>query len=79
MNSNKMERWNGSFRDREKVTRGLKKTDSPLISGYQIYYNYVHPYSALYGKTFSEMCGMEIKGENKWLTLIQNSVKEGRY
>ena len=79
MNDNKMERWNGSFRDREKVTRGLKKTDSPLVSDYQICYNYVRPHSALYGKTPSEMCGMGTKGENKWLTLIQNSVKERRY
>lgn len=47
MNNNKMERWNGSFRDREKVTRGLKKTDSPLITGFQIYHNYVRPHMNL--------------------------------
>ena len=76
MNNNKMERWNGSFRDREKVTRGLKKVDSPLISGYQIFHNYIRPHQALDGMTPSEKCGIEIKGENKWLTLIQNSVKE---
>ena len=75
MNNNKMERFNGEFRDREKVTRGLKKVDSPLISGYQIFHNYIRSHSALKGKTPSEMCGIEIKGENKWLTLIQNSVK----
>ena len=61
MNNNKMRRRNGSFRDREKVTRGLKKIDSPLISGYQIYYNYVRPHSALKGKTPSEVCGIEIR------------------
>ena len=76
MNNNKMERFNGEFRDREKVTRGLKKIDSSLISGFQIFHNYIRPHSALKGKTPSEMCGIEIKGENKWLTLIQNSVKE---
>jgi len=47
MKDNKMERWNGSFRDREKTVRGLKKTDSPLISGYQIFHNYVKPHIRL--------------------------------
>jgi putative transposase len=40
-NNNKMERLNGEVRDREKVTRGLKKVDSPLLKGYQIYHNYM--------------------------------------
>ncbi len=73
MNNNKMERLNGEFRDREKVVRGLKKRDSPLISGYQIYHNYVRPHMALDGKTPAEKCGIQIKGKNKWLTLIQNA------
>ncbi|MFZ1077328.1 MAG: hypothetical protein WAN47_07865 [Nitrosotalea sp.] len=29
------------IRDHEKVVRGLKKDDSPLIKGYQIFHNYV--------------------------------------
>ncbi|MGH2613443.1 MAG: hypothetical protein ACRDFB_10415 [Rhabdochlamydiaceae bacterium] len=28
------------------------------------------------GKTPSEACGIKIKGENKWITLIQNASKE---
>jgi len=73
MNNNKMERLNGEFRDREKVARGLKKDDSPLINGYQIYHNYVRPHMALNGKTPSEACGIIIQGDNKWMTLIQNA------
>jgi hypothetical protein len=53
--------------------RGLKKTDTPILSGYQIFHNYVRPHEALEGKTPAEACGIEIKGENKWLTLIQNA------
>jgi putative transposase len=75
MNNNKMERLNGEFRDREKVVRGLKKVDSPLISGYQIYHNYVRPHMALDEKTPSEACGIKIEGDNKWITLIQNASK----
>lgn len=68
-----MERLNGEFRDREKIVRGLKKDDSPLIDGYQIYHNYVRPHMALDGKTPSDKEGIMIKGNNKWLTLIQNA------
>ncbi|HEY4699818.1 MAG TPA: IS6 family transposase [Nitrososphaerales archaeon] len=39
-NNNKMERLNGEFRDREKVMRGLKNKDTPILKGYQIYHNY---------------------------------------
>jgi hypothetical protein len=43
-NNNKMERFNGEVRDREKVVGGLKKTDSPRLDGYQIFHNYVRPH-----------------------------------
>lgn len=69
----KMERFNGEIRDREKVMRGLKKPETPIISGYQIYHNYVRPHEALKGKTPADVCGIEVQGENKWLTLIQNA------
>jgi hypothetical protein len=73
MNNNKMERLNGEIRDREKVMRGLKKEDTPILKGYQLFHNYLRPHEALKGKTPSEACGIEIKGENKWKTLIQNA------
>jgi len=72
----KMERFNGEIRDREKVMRGLKKPDTPIIPGYQIYHNYVRPHEALDGRTPAEACGIEIKGKNKWLTLIQNASRQ---
>ncbi|MDQ1279188.1 MAG: putative transposase, partial [Thermoproteota archaeon] len=74
-NNNKMERLNGEIRDREKVMRGLKTKDTPTLKGYQIYHNYIRPHEALKGKTPSEMCGVKVKGENKWITLIQNASK----
>ena len=72
-NNNKMERMNGEVRDREKVMRGLKRTDTTVLSGYQIYHNYFRPHEALNGKTPAEKCGIIIKGENKWKTVIQNA------
>ena len=73
MNNNKMERFNGEFRDREKVMRGIKKEDSMIFDVYQIYHNYVRPHMSLDGKTPAEKCGIKIEGNNKWITLIQNA------
>jgi putative transposase len=70
-----MERLNGEIRDREKVMRGLKKSDTPILTGYQIYYNYIRPHEALEGQTPADKAGIEVKGENKWLPLIENASK----
>jgi len=68
-----MERTNGELRDREKVMRGLKVMDTPIIRGYKIYHNFVRPHEALDGKTPADLAGIKVQGENKWLTLIQNA------
>jgi len=75
INNNKMERFNGEIRDREKVMRGLKKVDTPILTGYQIFHNYIRRHEGLDGKTPSEACGIKIEGDNKWITLIQNASK----
>ncbi len=73
VHNNKMERMNGEIRDREKVTRNLKTEDSPILTGMQIYHNYVRPHMGLDGKTPADLAGIQVEGENKWLTLIQNA------
>ncbi|MEO9277474.1 MAG: DDE-type integrase/transposase/recombinase [Nitrososphaera sp.] len=78
MNNNKMERMNGEFRDREKVMRGIKKDDSVMFDGYQLFHNYLRPHMSLDGKTPAEKCGIRIEGDNKWITLIQNAKKDDR-
>ena len=75
MNNNKMERLNGEIRDREKIIRGLKKENTPIIRGYQIFHNYIRPHMGLDGRTPAEACGIKIEGGNKWLALIQNGSK----
>ena len=72
-NNNKMERMNGETRDREKVTRGLKINESPMIEGYKIYHNFFKPHMGLDNKTPADMAGIEIQGENKWKTVIENA------
>ena len=68
-----MERINGEIRDREKTMCGLKKVDTKVLPGMQIYHNYVRLHEALDGKTPGEACGIVVEGENMWMTLIQNA------
>jgi len=75
-NNNIQERLNGEFRDREKVFRGLKKVDSSAITGIKLYHNYIRPHMSLDGDTPADRSGIEIKGDNKWLTIIQNASKK---
>lgn len=77
MNNNQMESFNGAtLRHREKVTRGLKKDDSALITGLRLYHNHVRPHLGLENnKTPGEAAGIHIQGNNKWLTLIQAATK----
>jgi transposase-like protein len=75
VHNNKMERMNGEVRDREKVMRGLKKSDTPILKGYQLFHNFVRPHEALGGDTPADRCGIKVEGSNKWLTLIQNATK----
>ncbi len=76
VHNNKMERMNGELRDRERVMRTLEKSDTPILSGMQIFHNYIRPHMALNGKTPAEVAGIKIQGENKWLTLIQNASRK---
>jgi len=68
-----MEGFNGEIRDREKTMRGLKKNETPILAGYQIFHNYIREHEGLGGKTPAEACGIVVQGKNKWLTLIQNA------
>lgn len=72
-NNNMMERLNGEIRDREKVMKGLKINNTPILTGYQIYHNYIRPHMGLEGKTPREVAGIKIEGDNKWITLIQQA------
>jgi len=66
---------NGEIRDREKTMRGLKKKRTPILQGYQLYHNFIREHDAL-GKTPAEAAGINIEGNNKWITLIQSASKK---
>ncbi|MBI1657441.1 MAG: IS1/IS6 family transposase [Thaumarchaeota archaeon] len=74
--NNQMESFNGAtIRHREKVTRGLKRDDSAIIAGLQVYHNHIRPHLSLDGQTPGEAAGIRIEGNDKILTLIQAAAK----
>ena len=60
VHNNKMERMNGEIRDRERVMRTLEKADTPILTGMQIFHNYVRPHMALKGMTPAEAAGIRV-------------------
>jgi len=71
-----MERFNGEVRQREKVMRTLEKSDTEILSGMQIFHNYIRPHKALEYRTPAEVAGIKILGKDKWLTIIQNATRK---
>jgi putative transposase len=76
VHNNKMERMNGEVRDRERVMRGLKNMDTPILKGMQIYHNFIRPHESLNGETPADRAGIKVEGTDKWRTLIQNAKHE---
>ena len=60
-----MERFNGQVRYRERVMRTLEKPDTPILTGMQIYHNYIRPHEALNGKIPSQAAEITVEGEKK--------------
>ncbi len=73
--NSKVERLNGTVRDREVVMRGMdhKESAQTLMEAWRIYHNYIRTHQGLDGKTPAEASGIRIEGENKWMTLIRNA------
>ncbi|MGA3108634.1 MAG: hypothetical protein ABSD99_04135 [Candidatus Bathyarchaeia archaeon] len=65
IHNNKMERFNGEIRDRERVMRTLEIPDTPILTGMRIYHNFVRPHMALKGKTPAEKAGIQVEGKDK--------------
>jgi transposase-like protein len=76
-NNNRVERLNGTLRERIKVQRAWKKHTSPIAEGQRIQYNFVKPHMALEGQTPAKKAGIEeIKGKNKWMDLLENATNK---
>ena len=72
--NNRIERLNGTFRERVKVQRGWKTLKTHLAEGQRIHYNFVKPHEALAGQTPAAGAGIGIQGKNKWLRLLEKTL-----
>lgn len=66
-NNNRIERSNGTLRERVKVQRGWKTPKSVLAEGNRLQYNFVKPHMALEGKTPANAAGINVNG---WKELL---------
>jgi transposase-like protein len=76
-NNNLIERYHGTWRQREKVMRGHgdKIPTEELLDNYRTYYNFIRGHTALDGQTPSEEAGINLNlGRNKWMGLLEQSL-----
>ena len=78
-NTNLIERFQGSLKDRTKVLRGLKtpETAKKFIEGWLIHYNYFRPHISLKGKTPARRAGI-ILSVNDWLDVVREPRRTAR-
>lgn len=74
-NNNRIERLNGTLRERVKVQRGWKTMNTPIAEGQRLHYNFVKPHMALEGQTPVSMVGIGIEGRDKWMELLRYSLR----
>lgn len=72
-NNNRIERMNGTLRERVKIQRGWKTVKTPLAEGNRIQYNFVKPHMALEDKTPAQAVGIEARGWSELLRLAVNN------
>lgn len=74
--NNRIERMNGTQRERFKVQRGWKSMQTAIPEGNRIFYNFVRPHMALEEQTPAQAAGINLElGENKWMALIKMATK----
>ncbi len=76
--NNRIERLNGTVRERVKVQRGWRKLGTNIAEGLRIHYNFVKPHEALDGQIPAQAAGIGVEGADKWLGLLRAAVKKDK-
>lgn len=71
-NNNRIERLNGTLRERVKVQRGWKTMKTQLAEGARINYNFIKPHMALNGQTPAQKAGLD---RETWMSLLKKSLE----
>jgi transposase-like protein len=79
-NNNRIERFNGTVKERVKVMRGLHNPQAAAVfaDGFADYYNFIRPNLALGGRTPAEKAGVVRLQGNRWMALIRHSSRHHR-
>lgn len=66
INTNLIERFHGTLKDRTKVIRGFKTVETALVilDGFLVHYNFFRPHMSLLDKTPAEVAGMKAPYKN---------------
>jgi putative transposase len=85
MNTNLIERFHGSLKDRLKVMRGMKSIETArlLLDGWLVFYNFLRPHESLKGQTPAEKAGIKfpfkdwagVVGSKREVTAIPEEAK----
>ncbi|MGB2876652.1 MAG: DDE-type integrase/transposase/recombinase, partial [Dehalococcoidales bacterium] len=72
-NTQKIERFHGTLKQRTKVMRGLKniETAHDFINGWLVHYNYLRPHDSLDDKTPAEVAGIDFPYKN-WADITRH-------
>jgi len=72
-NTQKIERFHETLKQRTKTMRGLKNLESAhdFLNGWLVHYNYLRPHTALDDKTPAEVAGIDFPYKN-WADIIRN-------
>lgn len=73
-NTNLIERFHGSLKDRTDVMRGFKNTKSArlILNGWLVHYNFFKPHEGLKGKTPAEKAGIKFPHKS-WTDIVRSS------
>lgn len=76
-NTQKIERWHETLKERTKVMKGLKTMDTAIqfVDGFLVHYNYFRGNEALAGKTPAEVAGIKFPYKD-WTEIIRQPVSK---
>jgi len=75
LNTNLIERFHGTLKDRIKVMRGFHNVDTArlILDGWLVHYNYFKPHESLKGRAPAEVAGIKDSDKN-WMDVVRSEV-----